>query len=107
MLRACFLVSLLISTAALAEARPPALEPVPAPPPVPADSALEPQVTITQRGEDKVEEYRLRGRLYMIKITPPHGRPYYLVDNRGDGHFAREEPLDSGLRVPTWVIKEF
>jgi len=106
MLRAGFVVALLLSSAALAQT-PPKLEPLPEPPPLPAEGALEPQVTITQRGADNVEEYRIKGRLYMIKVTPPHGKPYYLIDNRGDGHFAREEPLDSGLRVPTWVVKEF
>jgi hypothetical protein len=43
----------------------------------------------------------------MIKITPKHGKPYYLIDDRGDGKFARQEGLDSGLRVPTWVIYKF
>jgi len=90
---------------------PPKLEPIPEPPPPPPgaqpDTSLEPQVTITQQGEDKVEEYRIRGRLYMVKVTPPHGRPYYLIDSRGDGTFTREETLDSGLRVPLWVILEF
>jgi hypothetical protein len=98
---------LLLAFAAAAQQPPPRLEPLPEPPPVPAESALEPQVTILKRGADVVEEYRVNGRLYMIKVTPPHGKPYYLVDNRGDGHFAREEPLDSGLRVPMWVIKTF
>ncbi len=105
-MRAVIVATLLTSSAAWAQT-PPKLEPLPEPPPMPADSALEPQVTIVKRGQDTVEEYRLKGRLYMIKVTPPHGKPYYLVDNRGDGHFAREEPLDSGLRVPMWVIKEF
>ncbi len=67
----------------------------------------EPQVTITKQTEQTVEEYRANGRLYMIKITPKHGVPYYLVDDRGDGKFARQEGLDSGLRVPRWIIKSF
>lgn len=54
-----------------------------------------------------IEEYRVGGRLYMIKITPKNGRPYYLIDNRGDGKFARQDSLDSGVRVPQWVIKKF
>jgi hypothetical protein len=66
-----------------------------------------PEVTITQQAETTVEEYRANGRLYMIKITPKHGVPYYLVDERGDGKFARQESLDSGLRVPRWTIKTF
>ncbi|HWV18026.1 MAG TPA: DUF2782 domain-containing protein [Rhodocyclaceae bacterium] len=85
---------------------PPGSRPLPeAPPPPPGvDAPDEPQVTITKRGEDKVEEYRLNGKLYMIKVTPPHGVPYYLVDDKGDGSWARQQPTDTGLRVPKWVI---
>jgi hypothetical protein len=43
----------------------------------------------------------------MIKITPKVGKPYYLVDDRGDGKFARQESLDSGFRPPRWVIHSF
>ena len=79
----------------------------PAPPPGMADESLEPQVTIRKRGEEQVEEYRMNGRLYMMKITPSHGVPYYLVDRRGDGQFSRQEGLDSGVRVPQWVLMRF
>jgi hypothetical protein len=54
-----------------------------------------------------IEEYRVGGHLYMIKIIPKHGKPYYLVDDRGDGRFSREESLDSGVRPPQWVIHRF
>lgn len=87
------------------------LEPLPEPPPPPPglelDPALEPQVTITKRGEDTVEEFRLNGRLYMMRVTPRHGVPFYLVDNRGDGNFSRMDHLDSGVRPPMWVIHRF
>lgn len=87
------------------------LEPLPPPPAfIPGPDAApddEPEVTITKQTEQTVEEYRVGGRLYMIKITPKHGVPYYLVDDRGDGKFVRQESLDSGLRVPRWVIHEF
>ncbi len=84
------------------------LEELPAPPAVTeADSALEPQVTIRRDGDRSIAEYRIRGRLYMIKVTPAHGRPYVLIDNRGDGQFSRHDGLDSGLRVPQWVLLEF
>ncbi len=80
----------------------------PPPPPMEADDAVdEPQVNITKDAAQTVEEYRANGRLYMIKITPKHGVPYYLVDDRGDGKFARQESLDSGFRVPRWIIKSF
>ncbi|MFH2134774.1 MAG: DUF2782 domain-containing protein [Pseudomonadota bacterium] len=72
-----------------------------------ADTDFAPEVTITQQSETVVEEYRSHGKLYMIKITPKHGVPYYLIDERGDGKFARQDNLDSGLRVPQWIIKKF
>ena len=79
-----------------------------APPPgLAPDPALEPQVTITTRGENKVEEYRINGRLYAMKVTPPHGKPYFLIDTTGDGQMVRRDSLDSGLRVPQWVIRTF
>jgi hypothetical protein len=99
------------AASAQSQQRPPNLQPIPEPPPPPPgmelDPALEPQVTIIKRGTDTVEEYRIGGRLYMVKVTPPHGTPYYLIDQRGDGTFARQDSFESGLRVPMWVIKQF
>lgn len=88
------------------------LEPLPPPPafdagPDTEQPVDEPQVTITKQIEQTVEEYRAGGKLYMIKIIPKHGVPYYLVDDRGDGKFSRQESLDSGLRVPRWIIHSF
>ncbi len=84
------------------------LKPLPPPPALdPNESPDEPQVTITKQTEQTIEEFRSHGKLYMIKITPKHGKPYYLIDDRGDGKFARQESLDSGLRVPQWVILKF
>jgi hypothetical protein len=87
------------------------LEPLPPPPAFNAapDAAPDdaPEVTITKETEQTVEEYRAGGKLYMIKITPKHGVPYYLVDDRGDGKFVRQESLDSGVRVPRWIIHSF
>ena len=106
-------IVLLLSALALnvaAQTQPPKLEPIPEPPPPPPGSlneALEPQVTIIRRGEDKVEEFRMSGKLYMLKVTPPRGVPYYLLDNNGDGSWVRQGSLDSGLRVPMWVIGTF
>lgn len=67
----------------------------------------ESEITITKQTDQTVEEYRAGGKLYMIKIIPKHGVPYYLVDDRGDGKFVRQESLDSGLRVPRWIIHSF
>jgi hypothetical protein len=83
------------------------LEPLPPPPALDSNPDEEPEVTITKQTEQTVEEYRVSGRLYMIKITPRLGKPYYLVDDRGDGKFSRQESLDSGVRPPRWIIHNF
>jgi hypothetical protein len=108
------LMLVLLLTAALpaaAQNAPAGLQPlpdVPPPPPGVSDAALEPQVTIIQKGDTKEEQYRVNGQLYMIKVTPPHGgTPYYLIDSRGDGTWSRQESMDSGIRVPMWVIGTF
>lgn len=89
----------------------PVLQPVPEPPPPPPgfdlDPALEPQVTIQKRGSDTIEEFRINGRLYMVKVTPSHGVPYYLIDDVGRGDFVRRDNFDTRTRVPMWVIHQF
>ncbi|MDQ5878699.1 MAG: hypothetical protein QG616_97 [Pseudomonadota bacterium] len=112
MRRLLLLLAFVASTALAQTSKPADLQPLPAIPPpppeiVPFDSALEPQVTIRKRDGDTIEEYRRDGRMYMIKVTPPHGVPYYLVDTQGDGNFSRMETLDDRTRVPMWIIKTF
>ena len=83
---------------------PPVLEPLPE---VAGDAELEPQVTIIRQKDQIVEEARVNNRLVWIKVTPVHGRPYYLIpDTRGQG-FVRRDSLDPGLRVPLWVLFTF
>lgn len=101
------LLTLMLSSLAVAappSARPPDLKPVPDGAPGPDDA---PSVTIKPSGQGRVVEYRANGKLYMIKVTPKAGKPYYLIDQKGDGQFARQDSLDSGMRPPMWVIKEF
>ncbi len=108
-MRRALTVLLMAAAAPLAAQQPPNLEPIPEPPPIPpgaTDESLEPDVTILKRGEDTVQEYRIRGRLYMIKVTPPHGVPYYLVDRDGTGVMARQDVMPT-LAVPMWVIKSW
>ncbi len=108
---AAFAVSLALTAAAQQAPAPPKLEPLPeAPPPPPqiaADPELQPQVTTIQRENETVEEYRVNGRLKMIKVTPRHGHPYYLIANAAKGGFVRYDSLDSGLQVPLWVLFSF
>jgi hypothetical protein len=99
---ALFFIFFVIGTSlAHAQKRPPKLEPLPEPPEMPVD---EPTVRIPVQEGDKVEEVRQGGRVVMLKVTPPHGKPYYLVDTTGNGNWMRRDSLDDGVRVPMWPI---
>ena len=98
--------------AATARPRPPGTIPLDEAPPSPQldedPNELKPVVTTRVEGENTIQEYRIHGRLYMQRVVPKHGRPYVLIDRKGDGTFTRQDnTLDNGVRVPQWVIKEF
>ena len=84
---------------------PPGAEPPPrASQPYAADADLEPQVTIVRRETETLEEVRIGGELKFIKVTPRHGRPYYLVPDGNGQTYVRRESLDTSLKVPMWVL---
>ncbi len=108
MRKSIMLLALLCGTALAADPPPPpAMQPVPdaAPDAPQAGETIEPQVTIIQREKETVEEYRIHNQLYMIKVTPKIGKPYYLVDTDGDGKLdSRRNELDPKILIPAWVI---
>jgi len=108
-MRRLLLVGIFLISIAHAQKRPPQLEPLPeAPPPPPLPSLLdEPAVRIPVQKEDRIEEVREGGRVVMLKVTPPNGPTYYLVDTTGSGNWMRRDSLDDGVRVPMWPIHTF
>ncbi|HBM08055.1 DUF2782 domain-containing protein [Pseudomonas sp. Choline-3u-10] len=62
----------------------------------------EPDVTIRQEGDRTIEEYRVNGFLYAVKITPKVGKPYFLVRADGDSNFIRADKPD--MLIPAWKI---
>ncbi|MDQ7988856.1 MAG: DUF2782 domain-containing protein [Candidatus Dactylopiibacterium sp.] len=81
------------------------LEPIPDPPAPPGLAGDgEPEITIRNRGTDRYEEYRVRGQLYMIKVTPMGGKPYYLVSRERGGAFERVDDLNRARMVTQWVL---
>ena len=74
----------------------------PAPGEVEEAVRLQPEVTIIKRGPTEIQEYRINGELYMIKVVPAKGRPYYLVDADGDGRLETHRQND--LLIPAWTI---
>lgn len=104
-----FIPALLLAAALPAGAQNNDLQPLPAiPPPPPGmeafDAALEPQVTIVQSERETREEFRAKGKLYMIKVTPAIGPAYYLIDQQGDGNFIESGTIGPVTKPPMWII---
>ena len=49
----------------------------------------------------------MNGRVVWIRVTPRHGKSYFLVPDSGGTMFLRRDSLDSGLKVPLWLLLEF
>jgi hypothetical protein len=101
-LMSVLLLGCLAGAAHASDPKAPDWQPLPPPPALDQnaqDSDLEPQVTISKKGDQLVEEYRVGGKLYMIKVTPKVGLPYYMIDERGDGQFSRQDGPDSSFLI--------
>lgn len=79
-------------------------------PPKIQEEQIEPTVTIREEEGQRVEEYRLNGQVYMVKVTPENGIPYYYIDADGDGRLeldiSRSSALDP-VRPVYWKVKEW
>ena len=109
------LITLLLLAAPPLLADPPD-EPAPPPPPIrdplppkvqDPDEQIEPQVTIRREDDQIIEEYAIGGQVYMIRVVPAVGPPYYLIDTTGDGNFdSRHEHMEP-VRPAHWKIFEW
>ena len=111
-MRRFILLSILAFPVFAVDEKPPRLEAVPEAPepslPVQSGETLEPDITIIRKGKNTVQEYRRGGRLYMIKVVPDIGPPYYFIDNDGDGKMdVRRNDLDRGSDINMWKILEW
>ena len=68
-------------------------------------SDIAPAITLREHENRIVEEYRVNNNLYMIKITPSIGAPYYLVDEDGSGDMAWNRGASQFEQsVPQWAL---
>ncbi len=77
-------------------------------PPKVQDEQLEPTVTIRDEEGRRIEEYSRGGQVYMVKVIPDKGVPYYYIDSDGDGRL--ETAPTKGLepvRPVYWKVKEW
>ncbi|MFN0300203.1 MAG: DUF2782 domain-containing protein [Burkholderiales bacterium] len=109
-----FVASVILAVCAgtvLAQApRPPKFEPIAEPPPlaigIDNDGAVDRGVRIAPRSNETIEESLPNGK-HVVRIRNPNGTEYMLIEDRGDGTYARQIPSDSGVRIPLWILYEF
>lgn len=81
-----------------------------APPPPPVDvagaeSPVDPEITILEEEDKTIYEYRDNtGQLYMVKVVPKKGRPYYLLDTDGDGELDTQQYDPRQVAVQLWEL---
>ncbi|MBQ1658126.1 MAG: DUF2782 domain-containing protein [Rhodocyclaceae bacterium] len=89
------------------------LEPLPEPPPMP--EAMTPEQAITAApapvaageeapGGTRFDEYSYQNHVYMVRVTPPSGTSYYLLDQQSDGRLGRYQGKTPMLSVPMWNL---
>jgi len=103
------LVAMQLPLLAAAEAPPADLQPLEdIPPPAISNdqNADEPQITIIKKKGETIEEYRINGQLYMMKVTPAHGVPYYMHKEDQNGGWLMDGP-NQPISVPKWTIFRF
>lgn len=82
---------------------------IPEPPPMATDTdesqKIEADVTIIRKKDHTIEEYRVNGKLHMVRITPTKGKAYYLLYPKNGGSPVRKD-LDD-IQTPYWKLFEW
>jgi Protein of unknown function (DUF2782) len=69
------------------------------------EDGLEPVINIQQFDNREVQEYSVNDRVYMVKITPTVGSPYYLVDPDGTGEMEyKRDTVGLNVNPPQWTL---
>lgn len=93
--------------ASIAKAPPANLEPLEEfTPPTITNEEPKPEITVIKKEGETIEEYRINGQLYMMKVTPAHGVPYYMHKEDQDGGWLMDGP-NQPLVIPKWTIFRF
>lgn len=68
----------------------------------------EPEINIIRKGKNTIQEYRKNGILYMVKVIPDIGPPYYFLDTNGDGKLdIRRSENSTDTNVNMWKLLEW
>jgi hypothetical protein len=72
------------------------------------DDTTAEDIKIIRKGKKTIQEYYRGGQIYMIKVIPDIGPPYYFIDSNGDGRVDMnrgDRNLDSNVNM--WKIVEW
>ncbi len=83
----------------------PSTQPLPELSPGAPASADEPVITIRRQEGSELKEYRVRGQLMAVKVTPQIGKPYWLINRNGE--LQRHDGPSPNLTVPSWLVLEW
>ena len=102
------LTMLLMTSVTLAEEKTAPVPPPPNLPPAAADNddSMQADVVIRKGKDGVVEEYRVNGELYMVRITPNVGKPYYIRYPDGEKGRQIRKDLDD-INTPYWKLFEW
>lgn len=73
-------------------------------PSVADDTANDPNLSVKayQKGGNIIEERRIKGFLYSLKVTPNTGKPYYLINANGDTNTLNNHRPTT--KIPAWQL---
>ncbi len=69
---------------------------------------FEPSINIESYDNRTTEEYSHNNNVYMIKVTPTMGAPYYLVDPDGSGDMEwKRDTGTQNIAPPKWTLRSW
>ena len=101
---------LCLAIPALGQRPPPKLEPLPEPPPAPAQQLDEQALNergVKIRPGERAEEFLVDGKR-VIRVRQSNGKTYYLIEHQPGLHGpAGTDDTDSRIRAPQWLLHEW
>jgi hypothetical protein len=68
------------------------------------ESGVDPDIKVIKKADATLEEYRHNNKLYMVKVTPKFGKPYYLYDEEVNGVMMHQEETPTAITPPQWTL---
>lgn len=104
MMKTLFVLALVSMPLAVTAADGVPIDAPPPPEPLVSGEALEPEVTIRRTPRETIYEYRRNGKLFLVRVRPEVGPPYYFVDVNGDGELDYRPGEPRRNHINQWML---